>query len=49
MASRQSSESELEVVQIEPTTLLKNYKGISKETVRESNRYYSEYGAEYLV
>ena len=33
--------AELKLVPLEPTNLMKNYKGISDEEVRVSNRYYS--------
>ena len=36
-------------VAIGTTDLLNNYKGISDDTVRVSNHYYSEYGTEYSV
>jgi len=46
---RQSEEEALEVLAFEPVNLLKNYKGIDKDTVRVSYQHYSRFGAEYLV
>jgi len=40
---------DLELVSLDPTYLLKNFKGITNEEVRISNRYYSQYGPEYPV
>ena len=40
---------ELEKVTLYPTNLIKNFKGLDKEEVRTSNRYYAEYRLEYLV
>ena len=39
----------LESVSLEPTNLLKNYKGINEEDVRTSNPYYSQYRSDYSV
>jgi len=44
-----SAEGGVEKTNIEPTDQLNSYKGIDKDTVRGSNRYYSEYGTEYSV
>ena len=40
---------ELEEVPLAHVNLLKNYKGITEEEVRGSNRYYSQYGSDYSV
>ena len=40
---------DLETVNLDPTNLLKTFKGIMEEEVRVSNRYYYQYGSEYSV
>ena len=40
---------DLEAVDLVSTNLLQNYKGISKEEVKVLNKYYSQYGQDYLV
>ena len=41
VAAGDTAITELESVSLEPTNLLKNYKGITEEEVQTSNRYYS--------
>ena len=51
LANTEAREAEalldLETVNLDPTNLLKIFKGITEEEVRVSNRYYSQYGSEY--
>ena len=49
MASEASALSTLEQVPLDPTSLLKNFKGIGEEEVRASNSYYARYGSVYSV
>ena len=49
VAAGDTAIAKLESVSLEPTNLLKNYKGITEDEVRTSNRYYSQYRSDYLV